>query len=97
MPHQPTRRPDAHRRASSGDIQAGTVIRDRRWGGRFRGTVTQRADDRVFIAWHGSFVEDELCVDEVDVWSDASAELAAWRGGVGVLDSDGTFRVKPVR
>jgi hypothetical protein len=41
--------------------------------------VTQRAEDRVFIAWHGSFVEDELRIDEVDVWPDAPTELAAWR------------------
>lgn len=97
MPHQRIRNPGASGRDSSVHIQVGTVVRDRRWGGRFSGTVTQRAEDHVFIAWHGSFVEDELRIDEVDVWSDAPAELAAWRGGVGVVDSDGTFRVKPVR
>jgi hypothetical protein len=97
MPHQPTRRPGASRRESSVDIHAGTVVRDRRWGGRLSGTVTQRDDDRVLVAWHASFVEDELCIDEVDVWPDAPAELAAWRGGVGILDSDGTLRVTPVR
>jgi hypothetical protein len=97
MPRQRSRNRGAGGRNSSADIHTGTVVRDRRWGGRLSGTVTQRAEDRVFVAWHGSFVEDELCVDEVDVWPDAPAELAAWRGGVGVLDSDGTFRVKPVR
>jgi hypothetical protein len=97
MPHQPSRRPGASSRESSAGIHAGTVVRDRRWGGRFSGTVTQQEEDRVFVAWHGSFVEDELCVDEVDVWPDAPAELAAWRGGIGILDSDGSFGVKPVR
>ena len=95
MPRQPNRRLGARDGASSGDIRTGTVVRDRRWGGRFSGTVTQRSADRVFVAWHGSVVEDELCVDEVALWPDAPAELAAWRGGVGILDSDGTFRVKP--
>jgi hypothetical protein len=97
MPHQPSRRSGAGGRDSSADIHTGTVVRDRRWGGRFSGTVTQRAEDRVYVAWHGSFVEDELRIDEVDVWPDAPEELAAWRGGVGILDSDGSFRVKPVR
>ncbi len=97
MPHQQIRNQGASGRDSSAHIQAGTVVWDRRWGGRFSGTVTQRVEDRVLIAWHGSLVEDGLRIDEVDVWPDAPAEFAAWRGGVGVLDSDGTFRMKPVR
>jgi hypothetical protein len=96
MSHQQSRNQGAGGRDSSADIHTGTVVRGRRWGGRFSGAVTQRAEDRVCVAWHGR-VEDQLCVDEVDVWSDAPEELAAWRGGVGVLDSDGAFGVKPVR
>ena len=41
----------------------------------------------MFVAWHGSLVEDELDVDQVDVWADASDELRHWRGGIEVIDA----------
>lgn len=91
-----TRYRGIHDSEGSADIRAGTVVRDRRWGGHFSGTVTHRNEDRLVVAWHGSCVEDELGVDEVDVWPDAPTELAGWQGGVGVLGRDGSFRVSPV-
>lgn len=81
--------------APGGDITEGTVVRDRRWGGTYTGTVVRREGRSVFVAWHGSFVEDELDVDEVTVWADAPAELAEWRGGIGVVTPDG-YRVEQV-
>jgi hypothetical protein len=78
------------------ELNVGTVVRDRKWGGRYAGTVVHVEGGAVFVAWHGSFVEDELCVDEVEVWPDAPAKLAGWRGGVGVLSADGGLRVEPV-
>jgi hypothetical protein len=42
----------------------GTVVRDRKWGGTCTGTVVRREGDNVFVAWHNSFVEDELTVRE---------------------------------
>jgi hypothetical protein len=68
------------------DIGEGTVVRDRKWGGTCTGTVVRRDGDSVFVAWHNSFVEDELSIDEVQVWADAPRHLRDWRGGVGVWD-----------
>lgn len=41
----------------------------------------------MFVARHGSFVEDELDVDQVDVWADASDELRHWPGAIEVIDA----------
>ncbi len=49
----------------------------------------------VFVAWHGSWVEDQLRRDEVEVWPDPPPELAAWRGGVALLAPDETVTVEP--
>ncbi len=76
-------------------LDVGTVVRDRRWGGKFSGTVVARQGRSVFVAWHGTCVEDELEADQVEIWPGAPDELARWRGGVGVLRSDGTLAVKP--
>jgi hypothetical protein len=84
-----------HTPAPGGEITEGTVVRDRRRGGTCTGTVVRREGRSVFVAWHGSFVEDQLDVDEVAVWADAPAELAEWRGGIGVVTPDG-YRVEPV-
>lgn len=32
------------------ELQEGTVVRDRRWGGRCTGTVVRREGDWVFVA-----------------------------------------------
>jgi len=78
-------------------IEEGTVVRDRKWSGKYTGTVVRREGDSVFVAWHGSFVEDELHVSEVEVWEDAPTELRAWRGGIGVFDpATGAIAVEPV-
>ncbi|MHB8452037.1 MAG: hypothetical protein ACYDAQ_16555 [Mycobacteriales bacterium] len=50
----------------------------------------------MFVAWHGSFVEDQLDVADVELWVDAPAELRDWRGRIGVLGSDGSVTVEPV-
>jgi hypothetical protein len=84
-----------HTPAPGGQIAEGTVVRDRNWGGTHTGTVLRREGRSVFVAWHGSAVEDELDVDEVSVWADAPAELAQWRGGIGLVSPDG-YRVEPV-
>ena len=81
--------------APGGEIVEGTVVRDRRWAGTRSGTVVRREGRSVFVAWHGSFVESQLDVDEVAVWAEAPAELAEWRGGIGVFTPYG-YRVEPV-
>lgn len=78
------------------DPNVGAVVRDRRWGGRCTGTVVGRDGGWVFVAWHGSFVEDQLPVDEVEAWPDTPVELSRWRGGLGVLTAGGSERVEPV-
>lgn len=72
-------------------IKVGTVVRDRVWGGRYTGTVVRRSRGSIFVAWHGTWVEDELGVDEVEIVPDAEVtdEARAWRGGVMVADADG--------
>jgi hypothetical protein len=74
----------------------GTVVRGRTWGGRFSGTVVGRKGRSLFVAWHGTCVEDEVDVEDIDVWFDAPSELAQWRGGLGVHDPSGSFEVLPV-
>jgi hypothetical protein len=77
------------------DLDIGSVVRDRAWGGRFTGTVVRREGTSVFVAWHDSCVEDELEVDQVEPWPDAPAELAAWRGGLGVIGGEEGYDVEP--
>lgn len=81
--------------AGSDPVRVGMVVRDRCWGGTCTGTVLRRDGRSVFVAWHGTAVEDQLDLDQVAPWPDAPAELAAWRGGVAVLDGNG-YRVDPV-
>ncbi len=78
-------------------ITVGTVVRGRRCG-KQTATVVNRKGRSVFVAWHGSCVEDELDVDEVEVWPDAPADLSEWHGGVGVIDpTSQSFEVRPSR
>ena len=75
----------------------GVVVRDRKWSGKYTGTVVRREGDSVFVAWHGSFVEYEMDVSEVEVWEDAPTELRAWRGGIGAFDpATGSLTVERV-
>jgi hypothetical protein len=74
----------------------GTVVRDRIWGGTHTGTVVRRVGRSVFVAWHHSFVEDELDTDQVEVWADAPEEPRQWRGGIGVIDPDGTTQIRDI-
>jgi hypothetical protein len=78
------------------DVKAGTVVRDRTWGGRFSGTVVGRKDRSVFVAWHNSCAEDELDIDQVEIWPDAPTELTAWRGSLGRLNTDGSLTIEPI-
>ncbi len=68
------------------EIDVGTVVRSLKWGAENTGTVVRREGDSLFVAWHNSFVEDELDISEVEVWADAPQHIRDWRGGVGVWD-----------
>jgi hypothetical protein len=80
--------------AQSERLEAGTVVRHRRHS--TCGTVVGVDGERIYVAWHGSFVEDELRRDDIDIIPDAPEELRRWRGGVGFLDADGTFTIQPM-
>lgn len=56
------------------DIDVGSVVRHRRWGGRFVGTVTRRAGDTVSVRWRGSDLDDELGLHEVEAWPRTSGD-----------------------
>lgn len=43
----------------------------RKRSGRYTGTVVRRAGGSIFVAWHGTVVEDELGADEVEMIRDA--------------------------
>lgn len=75
----------------------GTVVRDRIWGGTHTGTAVRSEGRLVFVAWHHSFVGDELDVDQVEVWADAPEELRHWRGGIGIIDPEGTTQIRDLR
>lgn len=77
------------------EVEEGTVVVDRKWDGTHRGTVVRREGRSVFVAWHNSFVEDELDIDEVQPVP-ATIEETEWRGGTGVIGSDGAMTVLPV-
>ena len=82
------------------EIGVGTVVRTHKWGPEHTGTVVDRKGDTLGIAWHNSFVEGELRVDEVEVWPDAPEHLRAWRGGVGVWNPaqpGQQWTIEPVR
>ena len=68
------------------EIGVGTVVRTYTRGCEEIGTVVERDGDTLFVAWHGSCVEEELTIGEVDVWADAPRDLRDWRGGVRVRD-----------
>ncbi|MHB8449114.1 MAG: hypothetical protein ACYDAQ_01375 [Mycobacteriales bacterium] len=87
---------DEPRGLEVGTMGVGTVVRDRKWGGRYTGTVAVRDGRWIVVAWHGTFVQDELDADEVDIWAGAPSDLADWRGGMCVLDRDGSFAVDAV-
>jgi len=77
----------------------GDVVRDRKWGGRYMGTVTKTEDRMVFVAWHNSLVEDQLNAVDVEIVPDATDDLRAWRGGIGRLGGvtlEDAYRVIPV-
>lgn len=78
------------------ELGEGAVVRDRKWGGRFTGTVVRREGDAVFVAWHNSFVEDQLDIAEVEPVEDATDDMRAWRGGIGVMDAGGDVAVVSV-
>ena len=88
--------PGAHRARVDGVSTA--VLKKREMAPTIEeGTVVGREGDSVFVAWHGSFVEYEMDVSEVEIWADAPAELRAWQGGIGMFDlATGAITVEPV-
>ena len=50
-------------------LRKGTTVRDRKWGGIYTGTVVNVSDDGewIYVAWHGTCIEDELRPDDVEV------------------------------
>ena len=72
--------------------EVGAIVRDRLWGGTHTGTVVRRDGRPVFVArhHHHSFVEDELDVDQVEIWPDAPEQLDHRCGGIGIVEADGT-------
>ena len=82
------------------EIGVGTVVRTHKWGPEYTGTVVDRKGDTLGIAWHNSFVEGELQVNEVEVWADPPQHLREWRGGVGVWNPaqpGQAWSIEPVR
>lgn len=77
-------------------IEVGTVVRDRTWGGRYTGAVVRTEGRSLFVAWHRSFVVDELDVNEVEIVAGAPEQLHDWRGGIGVLHADGSSTLEPL-
>ena len=80
------------------EIQEGTPVRVTLWADKPTGTVVRREDGwagQVYVAYHGSWVEDELDLDEVELLANPTPEQMAWRGGVGIMTPDGTA-TKPV-
>jgi hypothetical protein len=74
-------------------ITEGTVVRTLRHGDV--GTVQQRKGRWLFVAWHGTCVESQLDVAEVELVPDPTAEQAGWRGAIAILTPDG-YHVEPV-
>jgi hypothetical protein len=56
----------------------------------------RREADHVFVAWHGSFVEDELPLAEVEVIEHPTPTQRDWRGGIGIVGFGDTVVVEPV-
>jgi hypothetical protein len=80
------------------DMNIGSVVRDRRWGGRLTGTIVDCRHGHVFVAWHDTCVEDELPPSDVELVTDPAAHLTAWHGGIGVYDpTTATMRVEGIR
>lgn len=76
-------------------LGVGTVVRDRRGRPVHRDGGPPEGQS-VIVAWHGSFLEDELHLYEVEVWADVPEELRDWREGIGVVGPDGAIDVEGV-
>jgi len=54
---------DQHRPA----LREGVCVRDRKWGGRYTGTIVRvDPDGDLYVQWHGTAVEDQVRPDEVE-------------------------------
>jgi hypothetical protein len=51
----------------TGTIEVGAWYGNRKWGGRHTGAVARCEAGSVFVAWHGSFVEDQRDHSDVEV------------------------------
>lgn len=77
------------------DLAVGVTVRDRKWGGRYRGTVV-KVTDGVFVTWHGTCIEDELDSADVEACR-PPADADPWAdGGITMLTPDGAVTL-PVR
>lgn len=80
----------------STELIQGMVVRDRKWGGRYVGSVVKVAGERVFVSWHGTCVEDELDAADVEACS-PPPDAERWAdGGIAVLTPGGAATL-PVR
>ncbi len=57
---------------TGGTLAPGDTVRDRKWGGQFVGVVRQVEGRDVFVAWHGTVVEDQLDRDDVELVEEPS-------------------------
>jgi hypothetical protein len=52
----------------SGQYKRGDRVRDRKWGGRFVGTVRRvDRDGDLYVRWDGLMTEDQMRPDEVEL------------------------------
>ena len=83
------------------EIRKGTQVRVTKWGREreHTGTVRRREGDTVYVAYHASFIEDELDIADVEALDDPTPEQAAWEGGAAIATPDGwvTVAVNPDR
>jgi hypothetical protein len=75
-----------------GELDVGSVVRHRTWDNQATGTVVRREDDTIYVAWHDTFVEDELSIADVEPLLDAPEHLNRWRGGIGMVNAAGDYR-----
>ncbi len=76
-------------------LEQGMTVRDRKWGGRHIGTVVNVAEGRVFVAWHGTCVEDELDPADVEACPPPPHGQRWADGGITMLTPDGAV-TRPV-
>lgn len=74
--------------------EPGWIVQHPRW--RTTGTIRRVEGEEVFVAWHGTCVEDQLHADEVEIIGPPSERDRWAAGGLGLIEPDGTSHVAPV-